>query len=130
MSVRQNKAVDDLIAERLRAYRKQCGLTQGELAQQLGITFQQIQKYEKGTNGIGAGRLFEIARILRVPVSALFPESGDVETRERHPAGEAKAVADFIGTLEGWRLCKAFLRLKDLNTRRAIIALIEKLVQQ
>jgi transcriptional regulator with XRE-family HTH domain len=77
MTSKRTNVIDLLVAKRIRAYRKQLGLSQSDLARKLGLTFQQIQKYEKGSNRVGAGRLFEIAGIFDIPIQALYPESDE-----------------------------------------------------
>lgn len=122
-------AIDTLVGERVRAYRRQLRLTQSQLAQQLGLTFQQVQKYEKGTNRIGAGRLLEIAHLFDVPIQALFPESEASIERAENRTGELKAISEFLGSADGWRLCHSFLRVKDPKRRKMIIALVQEIAE-
>ena len=104
------------------------GMSQEKLGEHLGITFQQIQKYEKGTNRIGASRLQHIARVLTVPVSFFFEDApgGSAENglAERQPA---HYVVDFLSSSEGIQLNKAFIRLKDAKVRRRIIDLVRSI---
>jgi transcriptional regulator with XRE-family HTH domain len=122
-------AIDTLVGERVRTYRRQLRLSQTQLAQQLGLTFQQIQKYEKGVNRIGAGRLFEIARLFNVPIQALFPESEDSIERAENPTAELKAISEFVVSASGWRLCHSFLQVKDPKRRKMIIALVQEIAE-
>jgi transcriptional regulator with XRE-family HTH domain len=124
---KQATAIDTLVGKRVRAYRKQLRLSQSQLAQKLGITFQQIQKYEKGTNRIGAGRLFEIAGIFNIPIQALYPGSENPVERDRHQSDEAKQISEFTVSAEGWRLCRAFLRVTDPRKRKRIIDLVQEI---
>jgi transcriptional regulator with XRE-family HTH domain len=121
--------VDKLVAHRVRAYRKERGLSQVDLAKQLGVTFQQIQKYEHGINRIGAGRLYKLAEIFNVPIQALYPESEDAIARAEYRSGDGKQIADFALSADGWRLCRAFLGIADAQRRKTIIALIQELTE-
>jgi transcriptional regulator with XRE-family HTH domain len=111
--------VDVLVGKRLRMRRVEKSLSQGEVARAVGITFQQIQKYERGTNRISCSRLFELARCLDVPITYFFDE--DRGRRNPHLAErlEVKDVKD------GMRLIAAFQRLGDRATRRRFIELLE-----
>jgi len=126
---RQASAIDNLIAERVRAYRRQLGITQSQLATKLGVTFQQVQKYEKGINRIGAGRLFEIARLFDVPIQALYPESEVSIERAENRTKELQAISEFVVSANGWRLCHSFLRVKDPQKRKRIIALVQEIAE-
>ncbi len=104
------------------------GMSQEKLGEQLGITFQQIQKYEKGTNRIGASRLQHIARVLSVPISFFF-EDAPAPPAVEHGGGmaEPKAanyIVDFLSSSEGLQLNRAFVRVKDAKQRRRIIDLV------
>jgi transcriptional regulator with XRE-family HTH domain len=104
-------------------------MSQEKLGESLGITFQQIQKYEKGTNRIGASRLQHIARVLSVPVSYFFDEAPGQPDGGATPAtglaeSSASFVVDFLSSSEGLQLNRAFVRLKDPKVRRRIIDLI------
>jgi transcriptional regulator with XRE-family HTH domain len=104
------------------------GISQEKLGERLGITFQQIQKYEKGTNRISASRLQETARFLQVPVAHFFEDAPDPASMQ---TGEGKegtsAVTEFLATTEGVRLNKAFSRLQDRKLRRALVDLVTAL---
>jgi transcriptional regulator with XRE-family HTH domain len=114
---------DVYVATRLRLFRQQRGLSQSDLAKKLGLTFQQIQKYEKGTNRIGAGRLFEIAEILKVPIEVLYPEKCKSDA-DATVTRDGKELSDFILSIEGWKLCSAYVRIRDAHTRKMILALV------
>jgi transcriptional regulator with XRE-family HTH domain len=105
------------------------GMSQEKLGEHLGITFQQIQKYEKGTNRIGASRLQHIARVLSVPVSFFFEDApgGAAEPGELAERQPAHYVVDFLSSSEGIQLNKAFIRVKDAKVRRRIIALVRSI---
>jgi transcriptional regulator with XRE-family HTH domain len=102
------------------------GMSQEKLGEHLGITFQQIQKYEKGTNRIGASRLQHIARVLTVPVAFFFEDAPGGEPQAGGMAEQQSAtyVVDFLSSSEGIRLNKAFVRIKDARLRRKIIDLV------
>lgn len=104
------------------------GISQERLGQALGLTFQQVQKYEKGTNRIGASRLHHIAKILQVPESFLFEgarHSGyQASDRDAHSLAY---ISEFTSSSDGQALIKAFARIKDRNVRRSIVALIDQL---
>ena len=127
---KQPNPIDIHVGSRVRLRRMMLGMSQEKLGESLGITFQQIQKYEKGTNRIGASRLQHIARVLSVPVSFFFEDapgapadqpSGMVEPKSTH------YVVDFLSSAEGLQLNKAFIRIKDSKLRRRIIDLVRAL---
>ena len=100
------------------------GMSQEKLGEHLGITFQQIQKYEKGTNRIGASRLQNIARVLSVPVSFFFEDAPGGESGGMAEQQSASYVVDFLSSSEGIQLNKAFVRIKDPKLRRKVIDLV------
>lgn len=122
---KQPNPIDIHVGSRVRLRRMMLGMSQEKLGESLGITFQQIQKYEKGTNRIGASRLQAIARVLSVPVSFFFEDAPGAPG----PAGMAEPeqtsfVVDFLSTSEGIQLNKAFVRIKDAKLRRRVIDLV------
>ena len=117
-----------MVATRVRTQRMRLGLSQTELGEKLGVTFQQVQKYEKGVNRIGAGRLFEMARVFKVPVQELFPEPDAAIQQANSQNAELSTITDFMLTADGWRLSRAFLKIQDTVLRRKIIDLIEDVV--
>ncbi|WP_026304181.1 helix-turn-helix domain-containing protein [Kaistia granuli] len=122
---KQPNPVDTHVGGRVRLRRMMQGMSQEKLGESLGITFQQIQKYEKGTNRIGASRLQHIAQVLEVPVSFFFEDapgsSNDSGFAESRPAA---FVTDFLTSTEGLQLNKAFIRIKDPKVRRRIVELV------
>jgi transcriptional regulator with XRE-family HTH domain len=101
------------------------GMSQEKLGEALGITFQQIQKYEKGTNRIGASRLQHIASVLTVPVSFFFEDAPGTPNDAAGLAEHSRDyVVDFLSSSEGVQLNKAFVRIKDAKLRRRIIDLV------
>lgn len=118
------------VGSRIRLRRNLLGMSQERLGEKLGITFQQIQKYEKGTNRVGASRLQAIATVLGVPVSFFFEDAADVDlgAPDRHPADMSTASAiDFCTSPEGLQLNRAFMRVRDAKVRRRIIELVKAL---
>jgi transcriptional regulator with XRE-family HTH domain len=120
--------IDIHVGSRVRLRRMMLGMSQEKLGEHLGITFQQIQKYEKGTNRIGASRLQAIARVLNVPVAFFFedapgmtPVAGNQGFEE---SNAASYVVDFLSSSEGLSLNKAFVRIKEPKVRRKIVDLV------
>jgi transcriptional regulator with XRE-family HTH domain len=105
------------------------GLSQERMGEMLGLTFQQVQKYEKGVNRIGAGRLYQIADILSVPVSYFyegFVGDGDKPNAANDDTA-TKPVMEFLSSGEGLQLTLAFMRIKDGKVRKRVIDLIKSL---
>lgn len=122
---------DKHVGARVRMRRMMLGMSQEKLGDALGLTFQQVQKYEKGTNRIGASRLQQIAQILQVPVAFFFEGAPSPQTSGRHE-GMAEApspayVSDFLATSDGLALTKAFMRIDDSKLRRRIVDLVEQI---
>jgi transcriptional regulator with XRE-family HTH domain len=108
--------------------RRIAGVSQIELGRAIGVTFQQIQKYENGKNRIGSGRLQQIADVLKVSASVFFQDvpGGLVQNDPRGPS--AKALVDFVSTGEGCRLARAFMRIGDKEIRWAVVDLVASIV--
>jgi transcriptional regulator with XRE-family HTH domain len=105
------------------------GMSQEKLGEALGLTFQQIQKYEKGTNRVGASRIQQISEVLQVPVSFLF-EGGPTSSAGAQGFTEGASptyVSDFLATSEGLALTRAFTRINDTKLRRSIVDLVEQI---
>lgn len=120
--------VDKYVGSRVRMRRIMLGMSQEKLGEALGLTFQQVQKYEKGTNRVGASRIQQIAEILQVPVSFLF-EGGPsgVAGPDGFEGASPSYVSDFLATSEGLALTKAFTRITDSKLRRSIVDLVEQI---
>lgn len=124
---KQPNPIDIHVGSRVRLRRMMLSMSQEKLGESLGITFQQIQKYEKGTNRIGASRLQNIARVLQVPVSFFFedaPGGGTADGKGMPEPQQTSYVVDFLSSSEGIQLNKAFVRIKDTRLRRRIIDLV------
>ena len=124
---KQPNPIDIHVGSRVRLRRMMLGMSQEKLGEQLGITFQQIQKYEKGTNRIGASRLQHIARVLSVPVAFFFEDAPPTPTGDNTSFQEPTStnyVVDFLSSSEGIQLNKAFVRIKDAHQRRRVIDLV------
>ena len=121
--------VDKHVGSRMRTRRLLAGMSQEKLGDALGITFQQIQKYEKGTNRISASRLQQVSRVLGVPVEYFYEGGPQLEGPQPGFAdgGASDYVSDFLLTNEGVQLMRAFLRIKDAAVRRRVIDLIDAL---
>ena len=119
--------IDKHVGSRVRMRRMMLSMSQEKLGEALGLTFQQVQKYEKGTNRIGASRLQQIATILQVPVSFFFDGAPDAQLQATGlaEAPSAAYVADFLATSDGLALTRAFTRIPDGKLRRRIVDLVE-----
>ena len=129
---RRANPMDVHVGGRVRMRRMLLGMSQEKLGEQLGLTFQQVQKYEKGVNRIGASRLFEMAKVLGVPVQFFYDDAPFGATGLVPAVGFAERpsdsyVVDFLATREGLELNKAFARISDPKVRKAICALVKSL---
>lgn len=103
-------------------------MSQSALAEGLGITFQQVQKYEKGTNRVGSSRLQAIANILGVPVAFFFEQGPDVSAQlQQNGSEESEEIAQFLSSSEGIALNRSFTKIKDANIRQAFVSLARAL---
>lgn len=129
---RKSNPIDMHVGSRVRLRRMLLGMSQEKLGESLGLTFQQVQKYEKGANRIGASRLFELARILGVSVQYFFEDLTDQTESSLtgkpgfESAGDSHMV-EFLNSREGIELNRAFLKIDDAKTRRAILELVRSL---
>lgn len=130
---RRANPMDVHVGTRVRLRRMLLGMSQEKLGEQLGLTFQQVQKYEKGVNRIGASRLFDLAKVLGVPVQFFYDEapigthgSAMIQTGFGEQPGESYVV-EFLGTRDGMELNKAFARISDTKVRRAVVDLVRAL---
>lgn len=121
--------VDVHVGLRIRAARLAAGLSQERLGNALGVTFQQVQKYEKGANRVGAGRLSDIARVLSVPVAYFF-ETDAVDERAGASSEGFNDITVVLSTSEGMRIARALARIPDPETRRRIADLLEAMIER
>jgi transcriptional regulator with XRE-family HTH domain len=123
--------IDKHVGSRVRMRRMMLGMSQEKLGNNLGLTFQQVQKYEKGTNRIGASRLQQISQILQVPVSFFFEgvptNANAMRVDGMNEAPSPAYVSDFLATSDGLALTKAFMRISDSKLRRRIVDLVEQI---
>ena len=132
MSTKAPNPVDKYVGSRVRMRRIMLGMSQEKLGEALGLTFQQIQKYEKGTNRVGASRIKQISEILQVPVSFLF-DGGPTGTTSAEGFSEETSpsyISDFLATSEGLALTRAFTRIADAKLRRSIVDLVEQIASR
>ena len=120
MSAKSPDHIDVAVGQRIRIQRLTAGLSQTELAEELGVTFQQVQKYEKGVNRVGAGRLVRVGEALDVPVSFFFgaTDAGTEDTRQ---------ILGFLDTSYSLRLLRAFSRIPHSEVQRAVVDLVESI---
>lgn len=129
MAKKAPNPIDKHVGSRVRMRRMMLEMSQEKLGDALDLTFQQIQKYEKGTNRIGASRLQQISSILQVPVSFFF-EGAPATGHEVDGLSEAPSpayISDFLATSDGLALTRAFVRIKDAKLRRRIVDLVEEM---
>jgi transcriptional regulator with XRE-family HTH domain len=122
---RRPNSADIAIGESIRAHRLIVGMTQGDLARKLGVSFQQIQKYEKGTNRVGAGRLPQIAKIFNIPISALFDANANTSPGKSTGAAPIKLIPD-RSTL---KLLTAFGGIAHRKIRYSLINLVDAIAK-
>ena len=131
-NARRANPIDAHVGGRVRLRRMLLGMSQEKLADQLGLTFQQVQKYEKGINRIGASRLFELSQLLGVGVAFFYEDAPSANGGVAATPGFAEApsenyIVDFLNTREGLDLNRAFMRITDPKVRRSIIELVRTL---
>ncbi|MGH1350708.1 MAG: helix-turn-helix domain-containing protein [Methyloligellaceae bacterium] len=132
--VKKPNPIDIHVGSRLRLRRMMLGISQEKLGDRLGLTFQQIQKYEKGTNRIGASRLFTLAQVLDVNVQFFFDEfvsSGENGANGDSAQPEKESyVLEFLNSREGLELNRAFVQIPDQKVRRKLIELVRAMAQE
>ncbi len=129
--------IDVHVGSRIRLRRTLMGMSQERLGEALGLTFQQVQKYERGVNRVGASRLFDLSRVLDVPISFFFDDMPD--TLSAHPASQTRnRVAGFAEAQEGFgddtlnrretlELVRAYYRITDASVRKRVFELIKSM---
>lgn len=119
-------SIDQYVGNRVRTRRLALGMSQTKLADAIGLTFQQVQKYEKGTNRMGSSRLMQIANVLEVPVTFFF-EGAPGQPKISRSAPSPDFVTQFLSKEDGLALTRAFMRLRDAKVRRSIVHLVENI---
>jgi transcriptional regulator with XRE-family HTH domain len=130
MAKKAPNPIDKHVGSRVRMRRMMLGMSQEKLGDALELTFQQVQKYEKGTNRIGASRLQQISNILQVPVAFFFegaPHVAGSPSQSLDDVPSPAYVSDFLATSDGLSLTKAFMRIPDSKLRRRIVDLVEQI---
>jgi len=130
---RSPNPIDVHVGLQVRLRRKELKISQEKLAETLGLTFQQVQKYERGANRISASKLYEIARSLRVSIAWFFEGLSDPQAGRMKDDGGAAApphAHNFLMTPEGIDLANAFPRIEDRQVRRKLVDLIRALVEE
>ncbi|WP_108681918.1 helix-turn-helix domain-containing protein [Methyloceanibacter sp. wino2] len=133
MAGKKPNPIDAHVGSRVRLRRMLLGMSQERLGDSMGLTFQQVQKYEKGANRIGASRLYHISKILGVPVGFFFEEAPNIEENAATPGmaePESEAfILDFLNTREGLELNRAFTKIPDPKVRKSIVDLVRALIE-
>jgi transcriptional regulator with XRE-family HTH domain len=118
--------IDVHVGSRVRIRRLELGISQGKLGDALGLTFQQVQKYEKGTNRISSSRLQHVSRILHVAIAHFF-EGSPGQLKAKGNAPSSAYVSDFLATTDGLTLAKAFTQIKNTSVRHHIVKLVNEI---
>src|SRR5262245_51141185 len=126
---RRPNPIDIHVGSRVRFRRMLLGMSQEKLGEKLGLTFQQVQKYEKGINRIGASRLFDLAQVLGVSVQFFYEEApgGRIALDSLPATPNEHSIVEFLRSRDGLELNRAFVRIPDLKARRAIVELVRTL---
>jgi transcriptional regulator with XRE-family HTH domain len=130
MAGKKPNPVDQHVGSRVRLRRMLLGMSQERLGDSMGLTFQQVQKYEKGVNRIGASRLFHISKILDVPVQFFFEEAPHSDGRPAPGMAEPQSEAfilEFLNSREGLELNRAFAKIADAKVRKSVVDLVRAL---
>jgi transcriptional regulator with XRE-family HTH domain len=131
MAGKKPDPIDAHVGSRVRLRRMLVGMSQERLGESMGLTFQQVQKYEKGANRIGASRLHHIAKLLDVPVGYFFDEAPAVEERSTTPGlsepESEEFVLEFLNTREGLELNRAFTKISSAKVRKCVVDLVRSL---
>lgn len=130
ISKRVPNPVDAHVGSRIRMRRMLIGMSQEKLGERLGLTFQQVQKYEKGSNRVSASRLYQMAKVLGVPVQYFFddlPQSNGEETTAGFSEGDQAVITNFLSSSEGLQLNRAFHEITDPTVRRRVVELVKSI---
>ena len=121
--------IDIHVGTRIRIRRTMLGLSQEKLATGLGITFQQVQKYEKGMNRVGASRLQNIAVILNVPISYFFADESSPLLAKPNLEVDVDVITSFVSSQQGLELNRAFVRLDNAKVRNGVVQLVKSIAR-
>ena len=124
MGDRRRDAVDTLVGQNIRIIRQDRGMSQTELGRKIDVTFQQVQKYENGTNRVGSGRLFKIASTFGVPITAFFEGAHEAVNGHAGPSPVAMLAEPYV-----LRLLQAFCAVENMDLRRSLAELAERLAK-
>ena len=127
MPKKQANPIDAQVGNRVRLRRMLIGMSQERLGELLGLTFQQVQKYEKGVNRIGAGRLFEMSRILGVNIDYFYEGVNNQLAGGFADNPSSPPVMEFVSSGEGLQLSLAFMKIKDPKLRKRVLDLVKQL---
>jgi transcriptional regulator with XRE-family HTH domain len=130
MPKKQANPIDVQVGNRVRIRRMLIGMSQERLGDLLGLTFQQVQKYEKGVNRIGAGRLFEVSRILSVPVDFFYEGLATNIPAGNDTDAATPPVMEFVSSGEGLQLSLAFMKIRDAKVRKRVLDLVKSLAEE
>ena len=127
--------MDVHVGSRVRLRRMLLGMSQEKLGEKMGLTFQQIQKYERGINRIGASRLYDLSNVLGVTVQFFYDNAEHLEDNSATSPGFSEDssesyIVDFLNSREGLELNKAFVRIRDARVRRSMVDLVKSLADQ
>jgi len=127
---KQANPIDAQVGNRVRLRRMLIGMSQERLGELLGLTFQQVQKYEKGVNRIGAGRLFEVSQILGVTIEYFYEGVNSQLAGGFTEGGSSPPVMEFVSSGEGLQLSLAFMKIKDPKLRKRVLELVKQMAEE
>lgn len=131
ISPRGPNPIDVHVGSRIRLRRQLMKMSQEKLGDELGVTFQQVQKYERGANRVGASRLYRLSRVLEVPVQFFFEGLGEKSAVSGMAEGDQTPIVyDFIQSSDGVSLAEAFSRIRDAKVRRRVLELVRTLAAE
>lgn len=126
IQVKTPNEIDIEVGQKIKIRRRAIGMSQQTLGNALGITFQQVQKYEKGTNRVGASRLAHVANVLGVTISYFFPDQKEGINGSEDSVHD-DTIIRFLSTNEGRDLNRAFARIEAIQVKRSVVALVKSL---
>lgn len=132
MEKKRPHPVDIHVGSRVRMRRTLLGMSQEKLGEQLGLTFQQVQKYEKGSNRVGASRLWDVSKILDVPVSYFYEglASGAGTAAGMAEERQTDYITEFAQSSDGVQLMRAFMQIKEPRVRRSVIQFVRSMAEK